>query len=114
MARRIKRESPFRKILAQLMREKNLSIRDAAQIAGVASSTIAGWRSGRTPDNFEAVQKLASHFGVGLAFMLTGSQDKFEDSARSAEHALWEEGEPVVFEMARIQIQPLTVRKKVS
>jgi transcriptional regulator with XRE-family HTH domain len=112
MAKRIKRESPFRKILAQLMREKNLSIRAAAQIAAVAPSTIAGWRAGRTPDNFEAVQKLAIFFGVGLAFMLTGKQDSFEGRDRSLENTVWDEGEAVYYEMARIQIQPLVLKKK--
>ncbi len=84
MARRKKRESQFRKILTNLMDEKGVSIREAARIADVAPSTIAGWRSGRNPDNFEAVLRLSKHFGVGLAFLLTGDHGGAQPEAASS------------------------------
>ena len=111
MAKRQKREHPFRKILTRLMRERNLGIREAARIAGVAPSTIAGWRSGRNPDNFDAVRKLATHFGVGLGFLLNGIHDHEVLSGQRHTIDFVDDGKAVEYHIARVMIQPLAPRR---
>ena len=112
MARRVRKENMFRKLLVQFMRDHNLSIRDAAQIAAVAPSTIAGWRAGRNPDNFEAVRNLARHFNVTLGYLLTGESDSKNIGAVYSETLLGPDGAPVEFALARVLIQPLSMARK--
>ncbi len=66
----------FRCILVQVMAERQITVRKAAQFAGVAVSTIQNWRSGHQPTNFEAVQKLATALGLSFTYLLTGSEEQ--------------------------------------
>lgn len=74
-AMRRKHESPFRKILCQLMEKQHLSVRRAAQIAGVAPSTVSNWRAGAAPEDYLALRRLADYLGVTLGYLLTGQAD---------------------------------------
>lgn len=58
------------------MASKSLTVREAAEVAGVSPSTIQGWREGSMPTDFDAVRKLAERLGVTLGFLLTGYEDK--------------------------------------
>ena len=66
---------PFRTILVQAMSDHQMTVREAAQAAGVAISTVQNWRSGHQPTNFDAVQKLAWALGLSLSYLLTGRED---------------------------------------
>ena len=59
MTRKRSPTSKFSTILTSLMKEKKITVREAANIAGVAKSTIDNWRSGAMPEDFLAVKKLA-------------------------------------------------------
>ena len=61
--------TPFAKILRSLMTEKKMSVRAAAQVAGVGTSTIDNWRAGALPENYPAVKRLAEGLGVTLSFI---------------------------------------------
>lgn len=61
------------------MAEQKMTVRVAAQCAGVPKSTIQNWRSGHNPINFEAVQRLAAAPGLSLSVLLTG-KNEFADS----------------------------------
>lgn len=106
--------TPFAKILRSLMKEKGISIRQAADIAGVASSTIDDWRAGALPENYLAVKKLAKGLGVSLSFILTG-----EDETRDVNHLpsvaeVFDDGGALFDGYAKITIQRLVPRKKGS
>lgn len=57
------------------MTRHKMTIRGAAEIACVPSSTINNWRSGAIPDDIFALKRLASHFGCSLSYLLTGEQE---------------------------------------
>ncbi len=65
----------FRKTLIKAMADQKMTVRVAAQCAGVPKSTIQNWRSGHNPVNFEAVQRLAAALGLSFSFMLTGKKE---------------------------------------
>src|SRR5690606_22068243 len=67
--------SDFSKRLIELMRETSLTVRSAAEIAGVPVSTLQDWRAGRSPTNFLALKALCKEFGVSLSYLLTGEED---------------------------------------
>ena len=67
----------FNNRLTRLMSEANLTIREAARLAGVSPSTIQNWRSGGRPSgDYNAVRLLAAELGVSMCFLLTGSEDQ--------------------------------------
>lgn len=65
-------KSPFTKNLVSLLDERNLSLRAAAQMAGVAQSVMAGWAAGAQPTNMMAIHRLAKALGVSFEWLLTG------------------------------------------
>ena len=65
----------FTKNLLRLMSERGVSIRQAAEYAGVSPSTVNSWRSGSAPTDFNAVHKLAKGLGVSFEFLLTGKDE---------------------------------------
>lgn len=96
--------------LNRLMTEKNISVRRAADMAGVSPSTVNSWRSGSAPTDFKAIRKLAKGLRVSFEFLLTG-----ESEIRSAEISLteiFEEESPIFDGYARISIKRLIPRAK--
>ena len=70
------RASKFGDTLARLMKEHNVSVTAASKIANVSTSVLVGWKAGKIPQDFTAVQSLANHFGITTAFLLTGINDR--------------------------------------
>lgn len=113
MATRKKKKEgrPFSKILSSLMKERGITLKEAASIAGVSQSTISDWRSGTSPEDYMAVQELANYLGVSLSFILTGKEDSVGGKPASVIEVFEEDN--VVFDgYAKITIQKLIPRKK--
>lgn len=112
MGRKTKNTIPtFTKILTKLMDEKEISIREAAKIAGVGHSTISSWRSGASPDNFIAIMKLAKGLGVTFSYLLTGEDDTRPDNPPSVSE-VFSEGDFLFDGFAKITIQRLIPKEK--
>ena len=100
---------PFTRILNSLMQEKGLSVRKAAEAAGVGSSTIMSWKSGALPENYVAVKRLAKKLGTNLGFLLTGEDDTREGGPPLVGEAFDDAG--TLFDgFAKITIQRLVPR----
>jgi transcriptional regulator with XRE-family HTH domain len=63
------------------MEQRKIKVREAARAAAIAPSTIVSWRGGASPENFEAVARLAQILGTSLSYLLTGERDKPADPA---------------------------------
>lgn len=110
--KRKKKESPFSKILCDLMKRRRVTISEAAKIADVSTSTIADWRSGSSATDFIAVKKLARHLGVSLEFLLTGEDERdghYEDSKKLED--LFDVGDSLYEGIAKISIQKIKLKK---
>lgn len=68
-------QSEFAKNLTNIMKERGITVRSAAKLAGVGPSTIDNWRSGAAPENFLAVKKLAKELGISFSALLTGEAE---------------------------------------
>lgn len=101
--------TPFAKILRNLMAEQSMSVRKAADIAGVGTSTIDNWRAGALPEDYSAVKRLARGLGVSLSFILTGEEES-ERSPTVTE--VFDDGGILFDGYAKINIQRLVPRKK--
>ena len=61
--------------LQKVMKERSLSGRATAEIAGVAQSTFAQWLSGSQPNDLEAVHRLAVGLNVSFSWLLLGKEE---------------------------------------
>ena len=102
---RVKSVQPFSKILRALLKEKKITIAQAAKASGVSPSTISDWKEGASPENYLAVQKLAEFLDVSFSFLLTGRNEERESVPSIAE--VFEEGEFLFDGVAQITIKRL-------
>jgi transcriptional regulator with XRE-family HTH domain len=65
-------ESHWGQRLTSALREKRISLRKAAAIAGVPASTADSWSSGRSPSDLKAVKRLCDHLNISFTWLLTG------------------------------------------
>ena len=71
--KRTKIDDDFAKRLTDLMSEKSITVREAATICDIPTTTIQGWRSGTSPSSgFDGLARLAHQFGCSLEYLLTG------------------------------------------
>ncbi len=61
---------PFKTTLARIMRERNLTLKIVAGLAGVPKSVVQGWLTGSNPHDLLAVARLAKALGVGFKALL--------------------------------------------
>lgn len=108
--RRPREVSEFSKILVNLMKEKHMTVRQAAEIADTGASTIVSWRSGALPEDYRAVRRLASALGVSFSYLLTGEDDTRPDGAPSIDE-VFKDGGKIFDGYAHINIVRLIPRK---
>ena len=104
--------TPFAKILRSLMSEKGITVRQAAEVAGVGVSTIDDWRGGALPEDYSAVKKLAHNLGVSFSFLLTGEEDQRGQAMLPSVTEVFDDGGALFDGFAKITIQRLIPRKK--
>ncbi|MBC7456949.1 MAG: helix-turn-helix transcriptional regulator [Bdellovibrionaceae bacterium] len=104
--------TPFAKILKALMKERGLTMREVAKIAGVSPSTVNDWQSGSTPENYLAVKKLAKELGVSFSFLLTGEEEAVSKNQLPSITEVFDDGGALFDGYAKITIQRLVPRKK--
>jgi transcriptional regulator with XRE-family HTH domain len=74
--RRFDFRSPLSAFLEKLLKEQNLTIRDACKIAGCSPSVLHGWMQGSYPTGTVIhLKKLCNDYGYTLSEALTGSCD---------------------------------------
>lgn len=66
---------PFGKILKDVMRERGLTVRAVAEMAGVSSSVAQSWISKAAPHDLQAVAKLAKALDMGFKELLLGEAE---------------------------------------
>ena len=96
---------PFSKILRALLKEKKITIAQAAKASGVSPSTISDWKEGASPENYLAVQKLAEFLEVSFSFLLTGNNETRESPPSITE--VFDEGEFLFDGVAQVTIKRL-------
>lgn len=65
-------QSPFARNLAKLLKERSLSQRAAAEIAGVSVSVINSWLSNSVPQDHAALLRLCKALNADFQHLLTG------------------------------------------
>lgn len=94
--------------LRAVLKEKGVSLRKAAEMAGVANSVLDSWSGGASPTDFMAVKRLADKLDISFSWLLTGDHEKNETKPTLAE--MYKEV-PYFDGLARIRIDRLIPRK---
>ncbi len=82
---------PFREILRSIMRERQLTLKQVADLAGVKISTIQNWTEGKAPHDLQAVARLATALGTSFKGLLLGEPENISQASSIGE--LFEEQE---------------------
>lgn len=96
--------APFSKVLKTLRRQRGLTLREVAKLAGVSTSVASAWEGGNAPADLLAVRRLAQGLGVTTAFLLFG-----EDDGRPADlMSMFTEGQRLsgLFRLEMVQLLP--------
>ncbi len=104
--------SPLSKNLRRLMAEKGITVREAAAMAGVSSSTVDDWRAGALPEDYVAVRRLGRALGVSFSFLLLGEEEDARPGATLTITEAFEDGGLLFDGFAKISIQRLVPRTK--
>ncbi len=100
-------KAPLSQFLHRLLKEKNLTLKAAAEIAGTATSTVQSWRDGAAPsETVSCFKKLCNIYGYTLSYALTGESDDIDgDLSHHFSEDEWFDG------YARIKILKLVPKK---
>lgn len=104
--------SPFSKILKAVSKERGLTIRELASMAGVSPSMINDWQSGASLENYMAVKKLADELGLSFSFLLTGEPEKQSGNSMPSIAEVFDDGGALFDGYAKITIQRLIPQSK--
>ena len=109
--RKLKKEQmPFPKILSSLLKERKVTIAQAAKACGVSPSTISDWKEGASPEDYLAVKKLAQFFEVSFSFLLTGVNN--DSSTKPTISECFEDGGEIFYDgYAQITVRKLIPKK---
>ena len=110
---RIKKISPFAKNLEKLLKEKNLTLREAGKLADVPVATVASWLSGATPGDFMKVSQLAQKLKVDFEFLLTGQSSGAKISEIPLDDFFEEEKQPSMEGLYKVRFVRLIRKPRV-
>ncbi len=106
---RMAKKNRFTEILAALLEENGTNAREAARIAGTPPSTLASWLRGHVPSDFQAIQRLAAHFGTSMSFLLTGEHELAFTKTRAIAELLESRG--ILFDgYLKVRIEHISLR----
>ncbi|MEK6706035.1 MAG: hypothetical protein AABZ06_09620 [Bdellovibrionota bacterium] len=109
---RLRPDTPFTRILNSIMKERAISVRKAAKMAGVGISTVMSWKSGAMPENYIAVKRFAEGLGTTLSFLLTGEDDTRQPGALPAIAEVFDDAGLIFDGYAKITVQRLVPKTK--
>ena len=99
--KRSSHKTPLAEFLRKLIKEKNISILQAARTAGCAPSVLQGSYPSETIDK---LKRLANHYGYSVAVAMSGESDEITDNFDLKQYY----NETIVFDgLAQIQIKKL-------
>lgn len=106
--RRAKNEIPFGKILKRTMTERGLTVRAVAEMAGVGHSVVQNWLTASSPQDLQAVARLARTLNMSFKGLLLGETEAAQSQITAAEFF---EEQDLFDGICRVKIQRLLPRK---
>ena len=102
-----KEELQFPKMLKKLLKDRSITQKQAASLAGVTESVLSDWISGCAPQNLIAVKRLAKSLGVSVSYLLFGESD--DGFKISLEELIKAEDAPVMSGLYKIELTKIKI-----
>ena len=102
-----KEELLFPKMLKKLLKDRSITQKQAASLAGVTESVLSDWISGCAPQNLIAVKRLAKSLGVSVSYLLFGESD--DGFKISLEELIKAEDAPVMSGLYKIELTKIKI-----
>lgn len=99
---------PFKNMLSSIMKERKLTVKEVAGLAGVSPSVVQNWLSAQNPHDLNAVALLAEKLGIPFKRLLLGV-DETVDTPTSLQQLY--ESQDFFDGLAHISIKRLVPRK---
>jgi len=100
-------ELQFSKMLKKLLKDRSITQKQAASLAGVTESVLSDWISGCAPQNLVAVKRLSTSLGVSISYLLFGSSD--DGFKISLEELIQAEDAPVMSGYYKIELTKIKI-----
>ena len=71
-----KKDSVFSKNLKKVLDERSINQKTAADLAGIKKNVLNDWLAGTTPQDLQAVQRLATAINCDFEWLVTGTTSK--------------------------------------
>jgi transcriptional regulator with XRE-family HTH domain len=97
----------FSKMLRKLLKDRSITQKQAASLAGVTESVLSDWISGCAPQNLIAVRRLAKSLGVSVSYLLFGESD--DGFKISLEELIKTEDAPVISGLYRLELTKIKI-----
>lgn len=104
-------KSIFAGNLEKLLKERKLTQKMLADIAGVSPSTMAEWLNGNQPQSMEAVLRICESLKIDFQFLLTGENSRTNLKDISLAEIFEMEDEPSFSGVFQIEMKRLTRKK---
>lgn len=62
-------------VFVALLQKYGISTYKVSKETGISQTTFSNWKSGRSNPKLEAMQKIATYFGVTVDYLMTGKED---------------------------------------
>lgn len=104
-------KSIFSKNLAKVLKERKLTQRAIAEIAGVNPSVVNEWLNGNTPNSMDAVLRISESLNVDFQWLLTGENSRTNLKDISLSELFEMEDEPSFSGVFQIEMKRLKRKK---
>lgn len=91
--KRDKSKSTFARNLQRLRKAKGMSLRTLAEKADLSGpALVSSWEGGTSPEDYQAVKRIAEVLGVSFSYLMTGEDDRVVGKAPLTLDQLFIEG----------------------
>lgn len=66
---------------SDLLQKKGVKVADVTRATGIKSTVFSEWKKGKAQPKADKLQKIADYFEVPLKYLLTGSDETFEEAS---------------------------------
>lgn len=110
--KKIKTTTIFATNLKKVLEDRQLTLKMAAELMGIAYTTLVDWANGSSPSDIEAIGGFCRKLGIDFAWLMLGQRSESNLSEVPLE-SLFEEQDAGFDGLYRLRATKL-VRKKVS
>ena len=109
-AKRQKGQTAFTTNFNKVLRERRLSVKQAAELFGLPYTTVVGFTNGAQPNDLGAVSKFCTALSLDFEWLLTGRVKNFDPSSIPLDQIFTEDHEASFSGIYKIEAKKLSIK----